>query len=67
MYRCTSPTSIAGNFWIVIIDQNFFVGNPTNAGKIRRYARKVLFSGVFYTVSIFQDGGMVMDENGRNE
>ena len=33
---------------------------------INRYARKVLFSGVFYTSSIFQDGGMVMDENGRN-
>ena len=30
------------------------------------YARKVLFSGVFYISSIFQDGGMVMDENGRN-
>ena len=29
-------------------------------------ARKVLFSGVFYTSSIFQDGGMVMDEAGRN-
>ena len=27
---------------------------------------KVLFSGVFCTDSIFQDGGMVMDENGRN-
>ena len=27
---------------------------------------KVLFLGVFYTGSIFQDGGMVMDENGRN-
>ena len=33
---------------------------------ITRYARKVLFSGVFDTDSIFQDGGMVMDENGRN-
>ena len=33
---------------------------------ISRYARKVLFSGVFYISSIFQDGGMVMDENGRN-
>ena len=33
---------------------------------ISRYARKVLFSGVFDTVSIFQDGGMVMDEAGRN-
>ena len=42
------------------------VGNPTYTGKIRRYARKVLFSGVFATSSIFQDGGMVMDENGRN-
>ena len=30
------------------------------------YARKVLFLGVFATGSIFQDGGMVMDENGRN-
>ena len=30
------------------------------------YARKVQFSGVFDTVSIFQDGGMVMDETGRN-
>ena len=30
------------------------------------YACKVLFSGVFYTGSIFQDGGIVMDENGRN-
>ena len=30
------------------------------------YARKVLFSGVFEDGSIFQDGGMVMDENGRN-
>ena len=27
---------------------------------------KVLFSGVFYISSIFQNGGMVMDENGRN-
>ena len=36
------------------------------AGKISRYDRKVLFSGVFYTGSIFQDGGMVMDEAGRN-
>ena len=33
---------------------------------ISRYARKVLFSGVFYISSIFQDGGMVMDETGRN-
>ena len=33
---------------------------------ISRYARKVLFSGVFYISSIFQDGGMVMDEAGRN-
>ena len=33
---------------------------------IRWYARKVLFSGVFDTSSIFQDGGIVMDENGRN-
>ena len=33
---------------------------------ISRYARKVLFSGVFYTSSIFQYGGMVMDEDGRN-
>ena len=33
---------------------------------ISQYARKVLFSGVFYISSIFQDGGMVMDENGRN-
>ena len=31
-----------------------------------QYARKVLFSGVFYICSIFQDGGMVMDENGKN-
>ena len=31
-----------------------------------QYARKVLFSGVFYIGSIFQDRGMVMDENGRN-
>ena len=30
------------------------------------YARKVLFSGVFATGNIFQDGGIVMDENGRN-
>ena len=29
-------------------------------------AWKVLFSGVFDTGSIFQDGGMVMDEAGRN-
>ena len=36
------------------------------AGKIRQYARKVLFVGVFLDGSIFQDGGMVMDENGRN-
>ena len=36
------------------------------AGKIRRYARKVLFSGVFATGNIFQDRGIVMDENGRN-
>ena len=35
-------------------------------GKIMRYARKVLFVGVFYTGSILQDGGIVMDENGRN-
>ena len=27
---------------------------------------KVLFSGVFYISSIFQDGGIVMDEAGRN-
>ena len=27
---------------------------------------KVLFSGVFYISSIFHDGGMVMDEAGRN-
>ena len=33
---------------------------------ISQYACKVLFSGVFDTVSIFQDGGMVMDEAGRN-
>ena len=26
----------------------------------------MLFSGVFATGSIFQDGGTVMDENGRN-
>ena len=26
----------------------------------------MLFSGVFDTSSIFQDGGMVMDEAGRN-
>ena len=26
----------------------------------------MLFSGVFYTGSIFQDRGMVMDEDGRN-
>ena len=31
-----------------------------------QYARKVLFSGVFYISSIFHDRGMVMDENGRN-
>lgn len=43
-----------------------FVGNPTNAGKIRRYSGKVLFVGVFQYSSIFQDGGMVMDEKGRN-
>lgn len=36
------------------------------AGKTRRYARKVLFSGVFEDGSIFQDGGWDMDENGRN-
>ena len=36
------------------------------AGKTRRYAYKVLFSGVFDTGSIFQDGAMVMDETGRN-
>ena len=36
------------------------------AGKIRRYAHKVLFVGVFSTDRIFQDGGWVMDENGRN-
>ena len=36
------------------------------ASKIRRYAHKVLFSGVFYISSIFQDGGWDMDENGRN-
>ena len=29
-------------------------------------AGKVLFSGVFYIGSIFQDRGMVMDEAGRN-
>ena len=36
------------------------------AGKIRGYAHKVLFVGVFYTSSIFQYRGIVMDENGRN-
>ena len=36
------------------------------ASKTRRYARKVLFVGVFSTDRIFQDGGMVMDEAGRN-
>ena len=36
------------------------------AGKTRRYARKVLFSGVFYISSILQDGGWDLDENGRN-
>ena len=36
------------------------------AGKIMRYANKVLFSGVFATGNIFQDRGMVMDENSRN-
>ena len=35
-------------------------------GKIGWYAHKVLFSGVFDTGSIFHDGGMVMDETGRN-
>ena len=33
---------------------------------ISQYTRKVLFSGVFYISSIFQDGGMVMDEAGKN-
>ena len=33
---------------------------------ISRYARKVLFSGVFCTGIIFQDGGWDMDEDGRN-
>ena len=36
------------------------------AGKISRYAHKVLFSGVFATGNIFQDRGWDMDENGRN-
>ena len=36
------------------------------ADKIRRYARKVLFLGVFATGSILQYRGMVMDETGRN-
>ena len=42
------------------------VGFPTNVDKTRRYADKVLFSGVFQDSSIFQYRGMVMDENGRN-
>lgn len=46
------------------------VRNPTNTGKIRQYVHKVLFSGVFATGSIFQDGAWLwmkmveMDENG---
>ena len=36
------------------------------AGKIRRCARKVLFSGVFAAGNIFQYRGIVMDEAGRN-
>lgn len=36
------------------------------ASKIRRYAYKAIFVGVFCTDSIFHDGGMVMDENGIN-
>ena len=37
-------------------DQNFFVGNPTNTGKIRRYAWKVLFSGVFKMAAFSKTG-----------
>ena len=54
---------LISQFWSTICK---LVGNPTYAGIIRRYARKVLFSGVFVTGSIFQDGGWDLDEAGRN-
>ena len=41
-------------------------GNVTKLLQNLNIARKVLFSGVFDTGSISQDGGMVMDEAGRN-
>jgi len=45
-----------GNLWI----------NLWKSGQLRRYACKVLFSGVFQDASIFQDGGWDMDETGKN-
>ena len=41
-------------------------GNVTKLLQNLNIAGKVLFSGVFQDNSIFQDRGMVMDENGRN-
>ena len=41
-------------------------GNVTKLLQNSNIGGKVLFSGVFDTVSILQDGGMVMDEAGRN-
>ena len=64
--NCTSSIDTAGKF----LDYRSSLNK--NAYKIRlipiisRYARKVLFSGVFENGSIFQDGGMVMDREGRN-
>ena len=41
-------------------------GNVTKMLQNLNIACKVLFSGVFDTTSISPDGGIVMDENGRN-
>ena len=64
--NCTSPIDTVGK----ILDyQSSLKKNAYKIGLIPiliQYARKVLFLGVFYTGSIFQDGGIVMDENGRN-
>ena len=64
--NCTSPIDTVGK----ILDyQSSLKKNAYKIGLIPiliQYARKVLFSGVFYISSIFQDGGWDMDENGRN-
>lgn len=64
--NCTSSIDTVGKF---LDYRSSLKKNAYKIGLIliiSQYARKVLFSGVFYISSIFQDGGMDMDENGRN-